>query len=235
MRLRNKIVFVLASLFFTSAFADDCKRVADDITKFDKTVEAKKVEFEKTPANPNDKIWVKSKIDYMVDVDQYLRTVVLNLPWEQKYDKSETDCFWKEIGPRWQAIDSANTKDLRELMKIYGWFKISEFGKDVSQNAWLLAQHADLDRAFQKEVLALLEKLYPIGEASPRNCAYLYDRVTWYGDAKPQRYATQGQCEGPNNWQPHPTEDLANVDSRRISMGIEPLADYKKILDQYCH
>lgn len=235
LELRNLFLVLLVALFSSFAIADDCKRVTADVAVFDKNVEDKKSEFEKIPENPNDKKWVKSKILHMVDVDQYLRTTVMNLPWEQKYNQLETDCFWKEMGPRWQRIDSTNTNDLSVLMKIYSWFKISEFGQDISQKAWLLAQHADLNRPFQKEVLSLLEKLYPVGEALPRNYAYLYDRVTWYGDGKPQRYATQGQCHGPNNWQPHPTEDLLNVDTVRASMGIEPLAEKKKVLDQYCH
>lgn len=94
--------------------------------------------------------------------------------------------------------------------------------------------HADRDRQFQREVLTILEELYPSGEASPQNYAFLYDRVS-YGDSQPQRYATQGKCEGPNNWQPFPTEDLSNVDVRRALMGLEPLAERKKQLDQNCY
>lgn len=170
-------------LFFSiPTFADECKRVTNDSANFDRLIEAKKAEFAKLPANPNDKEWVKAKIRHMVDV----------------------------------------------------WFKISEFGNETSLQAWLLAQHADLDRAFQKEVLAILEKLYPIGEVDRHDYAYLYDRVTWFGDGKPQRYATQGECKGAGNWQPFPTEDIENADARRASMGIEPLAETKKRLDQNC-
>lgn len=232
--MRIKIL-VLALLFSSPALASDCKRAYADLEKFDQVIEAKKSEFANIPANPNDKEWVKAKIHHMVDIDQYLRSTAINLPWEQKYNEAETRCFWEEMIPRWQKIDSANTKDLRDLMKIYGWFKISELGKETSRHAWLLAQHADLNPDFQKEVLAILEKLYPIGEVDPANYAYLYDRLAAIADKRPQRYATQGQCAGPGNWQPFPTEDIENVDARRASMGIEPLAETKKRLDRNCH
>src|SRR5690606_31196760 len=116
-------------------FANDCKRVYADLAKFDQVIEAKKSEFAKIPANPNDKEWVKAKIHHMVDIDQYLRTTVVHHPWNQMYNEAETLCSWEEINPRWQRIDSNNTKALRDLMKIYGWFKLSEFGKETRWQA----------------------------------------------------------------------------------------------------
>ena len=217
------------------SYAQDYDRVDADVAQFDKVIEVKRLDFEKLPANPSDKGWVKLKINYMVDIDQYLRETVLNLPWEQHYDKVETQHFYDLMMPRWKRIDTGNTEDLRGLMRIYTWFKISVFGEDTSEKAWLLAQHADLDRAFQREVLKLLEGLFPNHEVLPKNYAYLYDRVTWYADEKPQRYATQGMCKGPSDWEPHPTEDMAHVDTRRAEMGMVPWVEQKKVLDPYCH
>jgi len=80
-------------------------------------------------------------------------------------------------------IDTVNTNDLADLLKIYGWIRISDFGTAADQNAWLLVQHADHDPVFQKEILGRLGKLYKSGETSPQNYAYLVDRVaaSWGG------------------------------------------------------
>lgn len=222
---------VLLSSHF--AFAD-CPRVDSDLESFDKVVLQKQTEFSKLPSDPQNKLWVQAKLEHMVDVDQYLRQAAVGWEHEKQYTKEESECFWRGFGPRWEKIDTTNTRDLKQLMKIYGWFKISEFGEQTSENAWLLIQHADLDRVFQKEVLNILEKLYPLGEASAKNYAFLYDRVTWYGDNASQRYATQGRCVAPGDWQPWPTEDFANVEARRKSMGMESFVSNKARLDQIC-
>ena len=212
-----------------------CERVEANFQHFDSILAEKKFQFEKTMAAPQDKIWVKSKLSYMVDVDQNIRVAALDWPTLKKYDTAEKECFWKAIFPVWQKIDSANTADLAHLMARYRWITIPVFGKMASEDAWLLAQHADHDRDFQRRVLAILEALHPAGDVSPRNYAYLYDRVTWYADKKPQRFATQGRCVGPSDWQPWDTEDFANVDTRRAALGMESWKDNKRLVDAYCH
>ncbi len=226
---------LLVSLFSFYSFAGECDRVTSDIKEFDTNVLAMEAKFKTLPADFKDKAWVKAKISFMNEVDQYMRNTAMHLPFEKQYNEVEKGCFWKEMSPRWMKIDKENTADLKGLMKIYGWFKFSEFGEVTSHDAWLLVQHADLDPDFQREVLAILEKLYPLKEALPKDYGYLYDRVTWFVDQKPQRYATQGQGKGPSSWQPFPTEDMENVDARRTSLGMPLFKEYKKILDGYCH
>ena len=120
-------------------------------------------------------------------------------------------------------------------MDRYTWFWISTFGEDINQKAWNLVQHSDHDRPFQKRVLTILENASPIGQVKKSHYAFLYDRVTWYGDQKPQRYGTQGYCPSPGNWQPWPTEDFLDVNKRRASMGMEPIEQNKAVLDKVCH
>lgn len=229
-----KITFLFVVVSVSQNAIADCLRVENDMKIFAQTIAEKRQTFAQIPTNPQEKPWVIKKIEHMVDVDQYLRGVAVNWEHDKKYSKDESECFWNLLHPQWEQIDSSNTSDLKELMKIYGWFKISEFGEQTSVNAWLLVQHADLDRVFQKEVLVILEKLYPIGETSAKNYAFLYDRVTWYGDNMPQRYATQGRCVARGDWQPWPTEDFVNVEFRRKSMGMESYASNKARLDQIC-
>src|SRR5262249_43917540 len=76
----------------------------------------------------------------------------------------------------YQAIDKDNTAWMKGVVEKHGWPGRSLVGKKGAQNAWLLVQHADLDRPFQKKCLELIRKM-PRGEVDPENIAYLVDRV----------------------------------------------------------
>jgi hypothetical protein len=87
-----------------------------------------------------------------------------------------------------------------------------------------MLQHADADRPFQKEGLALMKVAVDAKEASPGHYAYLVDRVLT-GEGKKQLYGTQlTQKDG--KLVPLPIEDEANVDKRRAAMGLKPLKEY---------
>jgi hypothetical protein len=154
----------------------------------------------------------------------------MSIAHEHEYTKAEQDYFLKEFMPRWLKLDQQNTADLKALLEMYSWFTISEWGKAADNNAWLLVQHADQDRNFQKAVLAKLEKLYPSGETRPDHYAYLFDRVatSWNDPSQRQlqRYGTQGHCVESGKWEPFPIEDEANLDARRAEVGLPPLAEY---------
>ncbi len=132
-------------------------------------------EFEKTPANPKDKAWVALKMAHMFDIDQYMRNLVMKVS-EQGFDDHENEFFQKAYLRRFFMMDWQNTQDLKQLLKIHGWFKISVWGKQLDKQACLLVQHADNEPEFQKEVLKTLSALYKIKETDPSNYAYLYDR-----------------------------------------------------------
>lgn len=123
------------------------------------------------------------------------------------------------------GVDQANTPWLKERVKAHGWYTIDMYGKEADQAAFLLAQHADRDAAFQAEVLPQLEKLAQEGKAKPSSYAMLYDRVA-VAQKRPQRYGSQGRCNDQGVWTAFETEDLANLDQRRASMGLQPAADY---------
>lgn len=127
---------------------------------------------------------------------------------------------------QWSQIDANNRKRLKEIIGRYGWPTIAMVGKDGEQAAWLIAQHSDDDREFQRMVLCLIEPLTRTGEADPISYAYLYDRTH-----EPQRYGTQGDCVSRDAWQPFEIEDIAGVDERRRALGMPPLAEYAKRFD----
>ncbi len=126
----------------------------------------------------------------------------------------------RALGAKVMAIDQRTTVALRAIIDAHGWPGSRLVGKDGAHAAWLLAQHADLDLAFQKRCLALLEVAVAHGEAAPDEFAYLYDRVA-LAEHRLQRYGTQVI-----GTEPAPLEDPANVDTRRAAVGLGPIDDY---------
>jgi len=175
--------------------------------------------------------WVRARLANMVAVDQLLRSSMM-LPSEKGWDAETSQAFMQVVGPRTVEVDTANTHELRALVERHGWFNVSTFGAEADRDAWLLVQHADHDPAFQRSILVVLEGLIPLGETSPSNFAYLFDRVAT-AEGRPQRYGTQGRCVGAS-WEPNPLEDPAGVDELRRSVGLGTLAEYKAVCSQLC-
>jgi hypothetical protein len=96
-----------------------------------------------------------------------------------------------------EKVDALHRERLKKIVQQSGWPKISDVGRDGAFAAWLIAQHADNDPAFQQHVLELLEPLVQIGEAAPQSLAYLHDRTH-----QPQKYGTQGSCDADGEWPP---------------------------------
>lgn len=121
-------------------------------------------------------------------------------------------------------IDADNVAWIKREVRAHGWFEISRYGREADEDAWLLAQHADDDVAFQAEILALLGELLKKGETDPKSYAYLYDRIAT-NTGKPQRYGTQGGCRDGKRFTA-PLEDPTRVDQLRAEVGMPTLAEY---------
>jgi hypothetical protein len=136
-----------------------------------------------------------------------------------------------EAMQRMQAIDEENTAWLRNVVRERGWPKRSEVGDEAAGAAWLLVQHSDRDPAFQRECLELLDEAVGAGEASATNLAYLTDRVL-RAEGRPQRYGTQFQPGPTGAFEPQPLEDPDRVDERRAAVGLGPLDDYARTINE---
>lgn len=138
----------------------------------------------------------------------------------QMEDKEDSDSYFKK-----------HAKHLKDLIEIYGWPKISEMGKDASKAAWLIAQHADQDIAFQELCLSLMQQLYSSSpqEVERHHIALLIDRVL-VNKKKPQIFGTQYFLNKDNTISFFPTKNPENVDLRRKEYMLPPLADYEKYI-----
>lgn len=220
------------------AMAADGPSLKQVFSEFDAHLAQLRSGFERRPAAPQDKDWVQAKLQNMADIDQYMRKFPETA---QRHGLSGPERFEfdSQYQLRFLAVDRRNTADLKQLLQVHSWFTISEFGASADSNAWLLVQHADDDPAFQKQILKVLEPLALQGETKPSNFAYLFDRValSYSNPARqtPQRYGTQGRCTGPGTWQEFPVEDPAALDQRRATVGLMPIAEYRKFFKDICH
>lgn len=124
----------------------------------------------------------------------------------------------------WQqqtAIDAANMQRLAQIIDAHGWPGL-RFAGAATQTAFLVLQHAD--QASQHKYLPLLRAAVKLNDAAGSHLALLEDRVR-IADGKPQLYGSQVST---NPARFHPIEDEAQVDQRRRSIGLEPLADYAR-------
>jgi hypothetical protein len=130
-----------------------------------------------------------------------------------------------------REIDRRNTEWMKGIVDRHGWPGKSLVGAEGARAAFLLVQHADHDRPFQKRCLALLAEAVKKGEAAGAHLAYLTDRVR-VGDKRKQVYGTQCRTVD-GKVVVEPIEDEANVDRRRKEVGLPPLAEYLKQVEEF--
>jgi len=153
--------------------------------------------------------------------------------WPEPPTPGALSRFNSRLGQQVWAIDSDNTEWLKADVAAHGWYRIPIHGEAASSAAWLMAQHADRDRPFQRHVVALLEPLAAAGDVIPANYAYLYDRVA-VGENRPQRYGTQGVCVAKGVWEPNTLEAPERVQALRDEAEIGSLADYTARMHRFC-
>ena len=181
------------------------------------------------PAEPNAEL--SAELRRRVKEDQDARQKFIEWMKERgvadpaKAKQTENEPIFKKL----TEIDAANTKWLKEVVDKHGWPGASFVGKNGAHDAWLLVQHADRDREFQKKCLLLMKPLVANGEAAAVDFAYLTDRVL-VADGKKQLYGTQFH-DVKGKMEPQPIENEADVDKRRQEVGLNSLAEYRKLIE----
>lgn len=159
---------------------------------------------------------LRAEMREMFRVDQELRH-----KWMEDGDD-------QELASEIMEVDRKNTARMRQIIDAHGWPGKTLVGEDGADAAWLLVQHADQDREFQKRCLELMAAAGP-DEVRPSNLALLVDRVR-VGEGRPQVYGTQFWTDESGQFGPRPIEDEALVDERRASVRLGTLAEDKKTM-----
>jgi hypothetical protein len=230
-------IFLLTSV---SAFASNSAfpRVDADIATYASAVARMNSDFAKTPEDVHNIEWVKLKLHHLYTLDHYMR-MQLDVPSTHGYSDAEETYFMEWFAECYMAVEENNVNDIKDLLKVYRWFTISEFGTQTEMLVLPLVQMAEMHREFQMSILAILQDLYKIGETKPQNYAYLYDIIaaSWEDPSKRtlQRYGTQGTCTGFGTWKPIEIEDPENIDQRRAEFALESMAEYIKHVTEFCN
>lgn len=189
----------------------------------------------------SDSRWKTSLAAIQSNAEKYLKSIRLPAVREElrRMVKEDQDARYAAIKDKFKdskltermgEIDHRNTARMKALVTQHGWLGKSLVGEDGAHDAWPLVQHADKDLAFQKQCLEKMKQGLGKGEVSPKDVAYLTDRVA-VAEQRKQTYGTQFMGMG-EEMKPQPIEDEEHVDERRKSVGLPSLAEYKKMIQQ---
>jgi hypothetical protein len=174
---------------------------------------------------------VKAQLAAIRAGDQGIRKTMVDPQRKCQPDFKSAD--WAEFKSLVIGVDARDRDAFKAILASSGWPILSVYGETDDQTAFLVVQHADAEPEFQREMLKKMEELVAKNETGRKNFALLFDRVAT-GQSLPQRYGSQGHCQG-EKWVPFAIEDAAGVDARRAEMGLDSLRDYQeKVTGLFC-
>lgn len=129
------------------------------------------------------------------------------------------------------AVDERNRTRLKEIFAETGFPTRKLVGKDAMYGIFMMIQHSDGDKEWQKSQLPNIEKAVKNGDLEGQRYAYLYDRIKINSGEK-QFYGSQfsNVDHVAKSVELAETEDLENLDNRRREMGMMPIEMYKRFM-----
>lgn len=126
-----------------------------------------------------------------------------------------------------EALHTKNAKILNDIVDTIGYPTIDKVGKEASAAAWLVIQHSIGQPGFMKKCVELLNTAVNENKAEPIHLAYLTDRIASF-EGRPQLYGTQFDWDENGELSPNRFDDLAKVNQRRRSLGLNTLEEQTK-------
>ena len=126
--------------------------------------------------------------------------------------------------------DSAHLPMLRKILMSHGFPNARQVGRSGVLHFFVLVDHADADPLFQKAALKLAKPLLGAGGLRREDYATLCDRVRVNQGLK-QIYGTQ-VIRVNGHYEVKPVADPGKLDHRRVSMGLLPIKEYLKMIEQ---
>ncbi len=175
---------------------------------------------DKSEANLNKPL--VAQLDSIDEEDQTYRKQLDGI--REKYGQQS-----KEMREHWKVInykDSINLIKVKAILDKYGWLGPDIVGNAGNSTLFLVIQHADLKT--QEKYLPMMREAVKNNKAQPSSLALLEDRVLMR-NGKKQLYGSQISFnQKTNTYYVAALEDPDNVDKRRASVNLQPLADYVK-------
>ncbi len=130
-----------------------------------------------------------------------------------------------------EQLHNENAEKLSAIIVVIGYPTIDRVGKEASEAAWLVIQHAISQPAFMKKCAMLLAQAVNEGKAAPINLAYLTDRIAVF-EEQPQLYGTQFDWNENGQLVPNRFDDLRKVNQRRKAIGLNTIAAQTALMQQ---
>ena len=128
-----------------------------------------------------------------------------------------------------EHLHNENAVLLQGIIDEIGYPTIEKVGIEGSEAAWLVIQHSIVKPEFMKMCLKLLEKEVVENKASKINLVYLQDRVAVL-QGNLQLYGTQFDWDENGELSPNPFDELAKVNQRRNSIGLNTIEEQISII-----
>ncbi len=156
--------------------------------------------------------------------------------WVDQAPKAAMDIVLKRYGmksPEMDSLDkivaitdSLNMLKLEKIINQYGFPKKDLVGATGTDRVFTIIVHAPL--SYQKKYFHLVEEAISNGDIRKQSLAYLTDKILTK-EGKKQLYGTQLKYViETGGYIFKPIEDEKNVDTRRKSVGLEPIEEYAK-------
>jgi hypothetical protein len=186
--------------------------------KWNKLVAAMQKEVDKLDANYDKPL--KAELLQILEDDQAGRQKIEDVQKKYGYQSKEMTELWKSISLQ----DSIDLVKVKAILDKQGWVGPDKVGGEASQALFLVIQHSDL--ATQQKYLPMMREAVKNKKASGSELALLEDRIA-LREGRKQTYGSQiGFDKDSGKTYVSPLEDPDNVDKRRASVGLGPLADY---------
>lgn len=154
--------------------------------------------------------------------DQGLRLQLDKIRKDKGLNSAEEKELWKQIN----TLDSINLAKVSTLIDQKGWLSPEQVGFVGNQTLFLVIQHANL--TVQQKYLPIMRTAVKKGNALAKDLALLEDRVAMR-EGKNQIYGSQaGIDKETKSYYLYPVIDPDNLDARRATVGLEPIANYLK-------
>jgi tetratricopeptide (TPR) repeat protein len=183
------------------------------VSDMQKVVDAREAKYDKP---------LQAKLLALFEEDQTIRKEYI----KAQKDYGNQSKIVDSLGKVMMHKDSINLGKVTEILDKYGWVGVDKVGGQANQTLFLVIQHSDLKK--QQKYLPMMREAVKNNNASSSALALLEDRVA-LGEGKKQIYGSQiGYDNETNTEYVLPLEDPDNVDKRRATVGLGPLADYVK-------
>jgi hypothetical protein len=171
-------------------------------------------------AEPNRNKQLVDLLDTIYIEDQIYRKQSKKIEAKFGFNSNQMETHWALI----QKTDSVNLIKVTVILDSYGWLGPDSIGEQGSKTLFLVIQHSEL--AIQEKYLPLMRDAVQKGKAKGYDLALLEDRVALRNNKK-QIYGSQiGRDTETLQYYVSPLEDPDNVDKRRTTVGLGPLAEY---------